>query len=167
VLLCGGAQLELLQFHFHTPSEHAFDGERAAMEVHLVHKNKVTGAAGNRIAGWSYWLRAGLFTFSCVRRPIEPFVHASAPSPSDIAPALPPPPRQGGLSVVGVLMEPTGAPNQALAAALKYAPAKAREEVDSPAAINPAMFLPRSGSMQYVRYSGSLTTPGCSEGVDW
>jgi carbonic anhydrase len=39
----GGAELELLQYHFHTPSEHAFDGERTAMEVHLVHRNIVTG----------------------------------------------------------------------------------------------------------------------------
>lgn len=43
MLMCGGAELELLQFHFHTPSEHAFDGERAAMEAHLVHRNTVTG----------------------------------------------------------------------------------------------------------------------------
>lgn len=33
-----GKQLELLQFHFHTPSEHAFSGNRYPMEVHLVHK---------------------------------------------------------------------------------------------------------------------------------
>ncbi|KIZ05223.1 carbonic anhydrase [Monoraphidium neglectum] len=44
VLLCGGSELELLQYHFHTPSEHAFDGDRTAMEVHLVHKNATTGA---------------------------------------------------------------------------------------------------------------------------
>jgi hypothetical protein len=44
-MFCGGLELELLQFHFHTPSEHAFDGERAAMEVHLVHRNIATGEA--------------------------------------------------------------------------------------------------------------------------
>jgi carbonic anhydrase len=32
----GGVDLELLQYHFHTPSEHAFDGKRTPMEVHLV-----------------------------------------------------------------------------------------------------------------------------------
>lgn len=36
-------ELELLQFHFHAPSEHAMDGKRYAMEVHLVHRNKATG----------------------------------------------------------------------------------------------------------------------------
>lgn len=30
-------ELELVQFHFHTPSEHAFDGLRYPMEAHLVH----------------------------------------------------------------------------------------------------------------------------------
>lgn len=39
----GECQLELLQYHFHTPSEHAFDGQRSAMEAHLVHRNKTTG----------------------------------------------------------------------------------------------------------------------------
>nr|VFJ47666.1 MAG: carbonic anhydrase [Candidatus Kentron sp. FM]VFJ61894.1 MAG: carbonic anhydrase [Candidatus Kentron sp. FM]VFK06090.1 MAG: carbonic anhydrase [Candidatus Kentron sp. FM] len=29
----------LLQFHFHTPSENQIDGKAAAMEVHLVHQN--------------------------------------------------------------------------------------------------------------------------------
>ncbi|MBL8627922.1 MAG: carbonic anhydrase family protein [Myxococcales bacterium] len=35
-----GARYELVQFHFHTPSEHTIAGEPYAMEVHLVHKNK-------------------------------------------------------------------------------------------------------------------------------
>ena len=38
-----GRNLELVQWHFHSPSEHAFDGGRKAMEVHLVHKDKETG----------------------------------------------------------------------------------------------------------------------------
>ena len=39
----GDRNLELVQWHFHTPSEHAFDGERKAMEVHLVHKDTQSG----------------------------------------------------------------------------------------------------------------------------
>ena len=39
----GSRQLELLQFHFHSPSEHAMDGRRDAMEAHLVHKDKDKG----------------------------------------------------------------------------------------------------------------------------
>ena len=33
-----GTELELEQFHFHSPSEHAFDGQRFSMEAHLVHR---------------------------------------------------------------------------------------------------------------------------------
>ncbi len=32
----GGSELELVQFHFHTPSEHTFDGVHTPLEVHLV-----------------------------------------------------------------------------------------------------------------------------------
>ena len=38
-----GQKLELVQFHFHTPSEHTFDGAGTAMEAHLVHKDVSTG----------------------------------------------------------------------------------------------------------------------------
>ncbi len=34
---------ELLQFHFHQPSEHLILGKAAEMEVHFVHKNEATG----------------------------------------------------------------------------------------------------------------------------
>ena len=42
-ILVGGKELDLVQWHFHTPSEHAFDGVRKSMEVHLVHKDRETG----------------------------------------------------------------------------------------------------------------------------
>lgn len=32
----GGLELELVQFHFHTPSEHTFDSNHTPLEVHLV-----------------------------------------------------------------------------------------------------------------------------------
>lgn len=34
----GDTRYELLQFHFHTPSEHQVDGRRAPLEQHLVHQ---------------------------------------------------------------------------------------------------------------------------------
>jgi carbonic anhydrase len=34
----GPKKLELLQFHFHTPSEHSLNSKRFAMEAHLVHR---------------------------------------------------------------------------------------------------------------------------------
>lgn len=38
-----GGHFDLAQFHFHHPSEHAVDGKRAPMELHLVHRNAATG----------------------------------------------------------------------------------------------------------------------------
>ncbi|CAI5472945.1 unnamed protein product [Closterium sp. Yama58-4] len=35
----GGRQLQLLQYHFHAPSEHSFNGVRCPMEAHLVHRD--------------------------------------------------------------------------------------------------------------------------------
>lgn len=40
-----GRRYELEQFHFHTPSEHAIDGELADGEIHFVHSD----ADGNRL----------------------------------------------------------------------------------------------------------------------
>lgn len=42
-LTLAGAKYELLQFHFHTLSEHAVDGEHAEMELHAVFKNADSG----------------------------------------------------------------------------------------------------------------------------
>ncbi|CAG9464754.1 unnamed protein product [Pedinophyceae sp. YPF-701] len=37
--MINGEEYTLLQYHFHTPSEHTFDGKRMEMEVHFVHKS--------------------------------------------------------------------------------------------------------------------------------
>lgn len=39
----GGRKLTLVQFHFHTPSEHMLDSQRFDMEAHLVHRDVDTG----------------------------------------------------------------------------------------------------------------------------
>jgi carbonic anhydrase len=41
-----GKQLALLQYHFHTPSEHTVEGAHSSMEAHLVHRDLDTGAGG-------------------------------------------------------------------------------------------------------------------------
>lgn len=38
-LRIAGQRYELLEFHFHTPSEHTFQGVPADMEIHLVHRD--------------------------------------------------------------------------------------------------------------------------------
>ncbi len=39
-MILGEAEYQLVQFHFHTPSEHQFNGQPYAMELHLVHQNE-------------------------------------------------------------------------------------------------------------------------------
>jgi carbonic anhydrase len=38
-LTLGGVAYQLIQYHFHSPSEHTIDGKRFPMEMHLVHKS--------------------------------------------------------------------------------------------------------------------------------
>ena len=108
----GGKRYELLQFHFHTPSEHSVAGRQFAMEVHFVHKSA-----------------------------------------------------DGELAVVGALIE-VGDENMALHEAWAIMPRKAgKPRHEERVLINARDLLPRDTG--YYRYMGSLTTPPCSEGVNW
>jgi carbonic anhydrase len=103
---------ELKQFHFHSPSEHTYDGEHAEMEMHLVHAND-----------------------------------------------------NGQLAVVGVMIE-EGAENKFFSVLWPNIPAEAGGSTAlTGLTFGPADILPTSRAT--YRYSGSLTTPPCSEGVDW
>jgi carbonic anhydrase len=42
-ILYNGIRYDLLQFHFHHPSEHTVDGAAAPMEVHFVHRDPNSG----------------------------------------------------------------------------------------------------------------------------
>ena len=106
-----GNQYQLLQFHFHTPSEHTRAGRASAMEIHLVHRND-----------------------------------------------------QGELAVVGILVE-EGKANSAIAEIWQNTPSEPGKSFVSKATINAADLLPKNSA--YFSYSGSLTTPPCSENVSW
>ncbi len=111
-LMLGDVPYKLLQFHFHTPSEHARENERYAMEVHLVHKNA-----------------------------------------------------NGNLAVVSVLLK-RGAPNATLQKMLDNVSDSINEvNAVQGISINVADLLPQN--QQVFHYSGSLTTPPCSENVNW
>lgn len=105
-----GAAYDLLQFHFHRPSEHTVDNEVFPMELH--------------------------------------FVHADA---------------SGNLAVVGVLLGVGDDDNEAFASIWN---AQAAQGEDAAIAdFDLGALLP--DDLARFRYSGSLTTPPCSEGVNW
>jgi carbonic anhydrase len=110
-LVLGQDSYDLLQVHFHRPSEHLIGGKDFPMEAHFVHRN----AAGN-------------------------------------------------LAVVGVLME-AGRRNPAFVRVTATMPDKEGPAIKADPAFNPRKLLP--GKLGYYRYPGSLTTPPCSETVEW
>lgn len=105
-----GVEYGLAQMHFHAPSEHMINGQRARAEVHFVHK-----AA------------------------------------------------DGSLTVIGALVQAGSQENDAWApfvAALNTA-----EGATTTTTLDWAALLPND--LMTYRYRGSLTTPPCTEGVNW
>ncbi|GMV46024.1 MAG: hypothetical protein AMXMBFR66_14220 [Pseudomonadota bacterium] len=107
----GGRRYELVQFHFHRPSEERIDGRQFEMSVHLVHRDA-----------------------------------------------------QGRLAVVGLLLE-KGPAQPVVQAVWNNLPLEKHEESTARTTIDPAGLLP--ADRRYYTYMGSLTTPPCSEGVQW
>lgn len=110
-LTVGEQSYELLQFHFHTPSEETVHGKHTAMVAHFVHRN----AAGQ-------------------------------------------------LGVVGLLMK-QGKANPAFAPVFAHLPRVGEKVTVDNLALDLAAMLPADKG--YYAYEGSLTTPPCSEGVNW
>jgi carbonic anhydrase len=73
--------------------------------------------------------------------------------------------KAGNLAVVSVLMTEGATDNPVIAKLWAQMPTKMGEKNKLKAEINAVDLLPKS--MDYFRYSGSLTTPPCSEGVRW
>jgi carbonic anhydrase len=108
----GGRRYELVQFHFHKPSEEKINGHAYPMVAHLVHKDQ-----------------------------------------------------DGKLAVVAVLLA-AGSANPLLKTLWDNIPKQQEAEATIEAiTINAADLLPASRG--YYTFTGSLTTPPCSEGVRW
>lgn len=108
-----GKKYNLLQFHFHSPSEHTIGGKAHDMVAHLVHKAD-----------------------------------------------------DGQLAVIGIMID-GGGPENPFISKLWSAFPSASGDHNTPEGveINVAGLLPKD--LNHFNYSGSLTTPPCSEGVNW
>ena len=104
-------RFQLLQGHFHSPSEHTINGESFAMEIHLVHANE-----------------------------------------------------DGQIAVVGVMVE-EGEENAMLNRIWSFMPDNVGDSTESPLTVFEAGVLPPTRN--YFTYDGSLTTPPCTEGIQW
>lgn len=112
-IVVDGMRYNLVQVHFHHPSEHTINGDLSDMEIHLVHRSA-----------------------------------------------------EGKLAVLAVLLsENADFPNATLATLWAHMPAQPGQSEKITDMVNPGGLIPRDRG--YWTYTGSLTTPPCTEGVQW
>jgi carbonic anhydrase len=112
-IIADGVRYNLVQLHFHHPSEHTIHGDLSDMEVHLVHSSA-----------------------------------------------------DGKLAVLAVLLsENSDFANATLATLWAHLPAEPGQTEKITDMVNAGGLIPRDRG--YWTYTGSLTTPPCTEGVRW
>ena len=108
----GKDRYELMDFHFHTPSEHQKEGFHYPMEVQLKHRNG-----------------------------------------------------DGDIVMMSILFQ-EGEENETLGMLIPRLPTDiGKQHLHNSLGVNPAGFIPADA--EFYKYSGSLTTPPCTEGVYW
>lgn len=108
----GNERFELIQFHFHSPSEHLVNGKHYDMEVHLIHKTQ-----------------------------------------------------DHQYVVVGIFMK-KGKHNPYIQEIWDHIPSEIDKEIKyDNILVNAGNLLPKT--KEYFHYTGSLTTPPCTESVSW
>ncbi|MCX7946152.1 MAG: carbonic anhydrase family protein [Hydrogenophilus sp.] len=137
-----GETFQLVNVHFHTPSEHADGGVRYPLEAHLVHRN-----ARGELAVVGVWFRSG----------------EDNPALTQIL-QLVPTAGEGERGEEGGSARKSEEKGRSGKTKGKEGSGGGRWQ-RSGGTIDVRQLLPRSDG--FFRYSGSLTTPPCSEGVRW
>jgi carbonic anhydrase len=114
VVEINGAVFQLIQLHFHSPAEHTIDGQRCAIEMHLVHADS-----------------------------------------------------DGHIAVLAVMLTPGQTDHDSFTELWAHLPPKTDQRcVSESTSMNPRSLLPDDVTSCFL-YTGSLTTPPCTEGVIW
>ena len=143
------AKLAPLQFHYQT------GGKTLVNNGHTIQVNYATGSTLD-LDGMRFELKQFHF-----HAPSENLIEGkSYPLEGHLVHAN----DRGELAVVAVMFEP-GRANAALSLAWQVLPAKAGESHGLKEPVSAEQLLP--AKRDYYRFSGSLTTPPCSEGVRW